>query len=70
MPIYEYECRMCNYIFEFMKIGGGVSKAFCPMCGSWRLKRLISNTSFRLKGEGWADSGYSKEPKESKNEND
>jgi predicted nucleic acid-binding Zn ribbon protein len=32
----------------------------CPVCGGTS-QRLISNTSFVLKGGGWYASGYSKE---------
>ena len=58
MPIYEYHCEKCNETFEvFQKINDDpVSN--CPKCNE-KVKRLISNTSFSLKGGGWYKDGYS-----------
>lgn len=60
MPIYEYSCEDCLQIFEeWQKDFQGKEKT-CPVCGG-TAHRLISNTSFVLKGSGWYSSGYSKE---------
>ncbi len=58
MPIYEYLCKGCSEHFErFQKISDEpISK--CPKCGK-KVKRLISQTSFTLKGDGWYKDGYS-----------
>ncbi|MBT3182222.1 MAG: zinc ribbon domain-containing protein [Deltaproteobacteria bacterium] len=58
MPIYEYLCKGCGEHFErFQKISDQpVSK--CPKCGK-EVERLISQTSFTLKGGGWYKDGYS-----------
>lgn len=59
MPIYEYACRDCRHEFEILhKVGEG-RKRKCPECGG-RLEKLVSRTSFQLRGGGWYDQGYSK----------
>lgn len=74
MPIYEYRCTKCHKTFEkFQKITDDpLSK--CPDCGD-RVERLISQTSFSLKGGGWYKNGYttpapSKEKKEGEKKED
>ncbi len=58
MPIYEYQCEVCNTIIEaFQKISDEPMKT-CPKC-SGDLKKLISMNSFQLKGGGWYADGYS-----------
>lgn len=53
MPIYEYECRACgNQLEMFQKITEEPLK-LCPQCGQDALQKLISSTSFQLKGTGW-----------------
>lgn len=53
MPIYEYECRSCGHQLEaFQKITEDDLKK-CPQCGKDTLSKLISATSFQLKGTGW-----------------
>jgi len=59
MPIYEYACRECGHEFEIIhKVGEG-RKRKCPECGG-RLEKLVSRTSFLLRGGGWYDQGYTK----------
>jgi putative FmdB family regulatory protein len=59
MPIYEYRCRNCGEITEVMqKIGDGPLRK-CRSC-SGRLEKLVSRTSFLLKGGGWYAEGYHK----------
>lgn len=58
MPIYEYRCKACGEIFErFQRISDAPVRK-CPKCGKG-VERLISQTSFTLKGEGWYKDGYS-----------
>jgi putative FmdB family regulatory protein len=59
MPIYEYRCAECQQVFEeWCKHvdDGSVSRA-CPICRGVS-KRLVSNTSFALKGAGWYVTEY------------
>ena len=53
MPVYEYQCTACGHEFEReQRISEDPIKK-CPQCGKQKAKRLISRTSFVLKGGGW-----------------
>jgi putative FmdB family regulatory protein len=59
MPIYEYACEKCESEFEVeQRITDDPIKT-CPGCKSKKIKRLISRTSFVLKGGGWYSDLYS-----------
>ncbi|MBW2493558.1 MAG: zinc ribbon domain-containing protein [Deltaproteobacteria bacterium] len=59
MPIYEYACEKCESEFEVeQRITDDPIKS-CPGCKSKKIKRLISRTSFVLKGGGWYSDLYS-----------
>ncbi len=59
MPIYEYACEKCEREFEVeQRITDDPVKS-CPHCKSKKIKRLISRTSFVLKGGGWYSDLYS-----------
>ena len=58
MPIYEYACGKCESEFEAEQRITDDPLKKCPECGSKRVKRLISRTSFALKGGGWYADGY------------
>ena len=66
MPYYEYECESCGRVFEKEQRITAPPKATCPACKSKKTRRLISSTSFQLKGSGWyvTDYGGQKKPKE------
>lgn len=60
MPVYEYECDHCGYCFDEYKntfVNGDFSK--CPMCNK-KAEKILSKTSFILKGGGWANDNYTK----------
>ncbi|MFW6324856.1 MAG: FmdB family zinc ribbon protein [Desulfovibrionales bacterium] len=59
MPIYEYRCTKCQQIFEEFQSGFEEKDATCPFC-SGTSRRIISNTTFVLKGSGWYVTDYSK----------
>lgn len=57
MPIYEYQCEKCGEIFEvFQKVSDPAPESHS--CGSRDIKRLMSQTSFVLKGTGWYITDY------------
>lgn len=57
MPIYEYQCGSCNTVFEEWQSGFDEKEMVCPECGG-ESRRLISHSSFHLKGGGWYADGY------------
>ncbi len=58
MPIYEYACPDCKHQFEtIQKISEDPIKV-CPSCGAENVKKLVSATSFVLKGSGWYSDHY------------
>ena len=59
MPIYEYRCKKCGKQFEYMQRMSEGPKKKCEACGALALERLISHTSFQLKGSGWYKDLYS-----------
>lgn len=58
MPIYEYQCTECGEALEEMVLPGRAEPTVCPKCGKPNLSRVISTTSFQLKGGGWYVSDY------------
>jgi putative FmdB family regulatory protein len=61
MPIYEYACEKCESEFEVEQRITDDPVKTCPDCRSRKVKRLISKTSFVLKGGGWYSDLYSSE---------
>lgn len=62
MPIYEYQCPKCQHTFEeWVKASESHGQEPCPKCGE-PSPRIMSHTSFVLKGGGWyvSDYGYRK----------
>jgi putative FmdB family regulatory protein len=58
MPVYEYECSVCKKIFEIQQRVADAPLTVCPECGA-EVRKLISMSSFQLKGSGWYSDGYS-----------
>ncbi len=58
MPIYEYVCEACGRLIEVMQKMSDPAPAACPECGGSRLAKLVSRTTFRLKGGGWYSDLY------------
>jgi len=47
MPIYEFECNACTFIYErVMKVGEEYDNLACPQCGVTSPKKLVGRTSF------------------------
>ena len=59
MPIYEYQCGQCGHISEKLQSRTDPPPQTCPSCGAQgSLERIISQTSFHLKGGGWYVTDY------------
>jgi putative FmdB family regulatory protein len=58
MPIYEYDCVKCG-TFEVTQRITEKALSKCPTCRG-KVKKLISNTSFQLKGTGWYITDYAR----------
>ena len=56
MPIYEYKCSKCGVFETTQRITDDPLKK-CPTCRR-EIRKLISNTSFQLKGTGWYVTDY------------
>lgn len=59
MPVYEYTCKACDHEFEREQRISDAPLKTCPSCGARKAKRMISRTSFVLKGGGWYADLYS-----------
>jgi putative FmdB family regulatory protein len=59
MPIYEYECAKCGKVHEIIQKISDKSLSKCPNC-SGKLHKLISQSTFHLKGSGWYATDYAK----------
>ncbi len=58
MPIYEYECDKCGHEFEREQRMSDPPVKTCPKCKGRKVTKLISRSSFVLKGGGWYADGY------------
>ncbi len=67
MPIYEYQCTKCGCRVEMMQKITDESLQTCPSCKG-QLRRLMSLTSFQLKGSGWYATDYKDKDKKAKKE--
>jgi putative FmdB family regulatory protein len=58
MPIYEYQCPKCGTFETTQRITEPALKR-CPTCKS-KVERMISATSFVLRGSGWYATDYAR----------
>ena len=59
MPIYEYRCKKCNNQIEVLQKMSDKPPTRCKKCGG-RLEKMISQTAFQFKGEGWYVTDYAR----------
>jgi putative FmdB family regulatory protein len=64
MPIYEYECNKCGKIEEALQKFSDKPLTKCKHC-SGKLHKLVSQSSFHLKGTGWYVTDYADKSKNS-----
>ncbi|MBI5561439.1 MAG: zinc ribbon domain-containing protein [Deltaproteobacteria bacterium] len=63
MPIYEYRCNSCGTVFEEIQKFSDAPVKVCKNCSSDKVEKLISQSSFVLKGTGWYATDYAKKDK-------
>ncbi|MBW1785747.1 MAG: zinc ribbon domain-containing protein [Deltaproteobacteria bacterium] len=57
MPVYEYECKKCGSHTEALQRFSDAPLTECESCHG-RLQKLISQSTFHLKGSGWYVTDY------------
>lgn len=60
MPIYEYKCEHCGEKFDVLQKFNEAPLAECILCHAGPVKKLISVSSFVLKGAGFYVNDYKK----------
>jgi putative FmdB family regulatory protein len=68
MPFYEYQCEKCGEIYEFFIRNGSDVPEKCEVCGG-RLHKIISLSTFQLKGSGWYMTDYARKNSPAENKN-
>ena len=62
MPIYEYQCSKCGNVEEVIQKFSDQPLSKCRHC-SGKLHKLISQSTFHLKGSGWYVTDYANKSK-------
>jgi len=57
MPLYEYKCKKCHETFEVLQSITADPLEECIHCKG-KVEKLISVSSFQLKGSGWYITDY------------
>jgi putative FmdB family regulatory protein len=57
MPIYEYECTKCGHQTEVWQKFSDPPTTSCDLCRG-KMRKLISQSAFHLKGTGWYVTDY------------
>ena len=63
MPIYEYRCNDCGRVFEAIQKFSDKPLKKCVHCAGGDIEKLISRSSFVLKGTGWYQTDYARKEK-------
>jgi putative FmdB family regulatory protein len=58
MPIYDYQCEACGHQMEALQKISDAPLTECPSCKAAGLQKLVSASSFRLKGSGWYETDF------------
>jgi putative FmdB family regulatory protein len=65
MPIYEYACQSCGKTIDVLQKISDPTPAACTACGAeGSLSKVVSRSSFVLKGGGWYSDLYSSTKKD------
>lgn len=65
MPIYEYSCQSCGKVIDVLQKVSDPAPETCSECGATNsLTKILSRSSFVLKGGGWYADLYSSTKKD------
>lgn len=65
MPIYEYSCQSCGKTIDVLQKVSDPAPEACTACGAaGSLSKIVSRSSFVLKGGGWYADLYSSTKKD------
>lgn len=59
MPIYKFKCSNCDHEFTVIRKMSDKGEVICEQCSSSLTNKMVSKTSFSLKGKGWYRDNYS-----------
>lgn len=69
MPIYEYQCDKCGELQEALQKISDKPLTKCAHC-SGKLHKLVSHSTFHLKGTGWYVTDYAGKNQKNKTKSD
>jgi putative FmdB family regulatory protein len=59
LPLYEYECDVCQHRFEVIQKFSDAPVQACPACGG-AVHKLLSSPAIQFKGSGWYITDYAR----------
>jgi len=62
MPIYEYVCTACGHTLDTLQKMSDAPLTDCPECNKATLQKVMSASSFQLKGTGWYATDFKNKP--------
>lgn len=58
MPIYEYSCKKCDAVFEYLMLSNKDADPPCPKCGQKKVVKLMSTGNVRPRGIPSGSGGF------------
>jgi len=53
MPVYVYQCKNCNHVFEQRQSFSDDALRVCPQCGEETLRKRYNTVGVTFKGSGF-----------------
>lgn len=53
MPVYVYQCKNCNHVFEQRQSFSDEALRICPQCGEETLRKRYNTVGVTFKGSGF-----------------